>query len=68
MWRDSGRRLGYVPEVAEEGKEKQIGEIASTLPAEAKAFVACTGVDRLAVSIGTVHRLNWGTPKLDFTR
>ena len=60
--------LGYVPGIEGEGAEKHSGEIAYTLPAEAKAFVERTGVDCLAVSIGTVHGLNHGTPKLDFTR
>jgi fructose-bisphosphate aldolase, class II len=35
---------------------------------EAARFVAETGVDALAVSIGTVHGLYRGTPKLDFER
>ncbi len=35
---------------------------------EAERFVAETGVDALAVSIGTVHGLYRGTPKLDFER
>lgn len=60
--------LGYVPGVEGEGAEKHAGEVAYTLPAEAKAFVDRTGVDSLAVSIGTVHGLMRGTPKLDITR
>jgi fructose-bisphosphate aldolase class II len=35
---------------------------------EAERFAAETGVDALAVSIGTVHGLYRGTPKLDFER
>jgi fructose-bisphosphate aldolase, class II len=35
---------------------------------EAKRFVSETGVDALAVSIGTLHGLYRGTPKLDFER
>ncbi|HVN53300.1 MAG TPA: class II fructose-bisphosphate aldolase [Anaerolineaceae bacterium] len=35
---------------------------------EAERFVRETGVDALAVSIGTVHGLYRGTPKLDFER
>ncbi len=35
---------------------------------EAERFIAETGVDALAVSIGTVHGLYRGTPKLDFER
>ncbi len=35
---------------------------------EARRFVAETGVDALAVSIGTVHGLYRGKPKLDFER
>lgn len=60
--------LGYVPWVASDGGEKPAEEIAYTLPAEAKAFVERTGVDCLAVSIGTIHGLLHGTPKLDITR
>ena len=60
--------LGYVPGIEGEGTDKHAGEIAYTLPAEAKAFVERTGVDCLAVSIGTVHGQIRGTPKLDITR
>ncbi len=35
---------------------------------EARRFVAETGVDALAVSIGTLHGLYRGKPKLDFER
>jgi fructose-bisphosphate aldolase class II len=35
---------------------------------EAERFVVETGVDALAVSIGTVHGLYRGTPRLDFER
>ena len=35
---------------------------------EAKRFVNETGVDALAVSIGTLHGLYRGKPKLDFER
>jgi fructose-bisphosphate aldolase class II len=35
---------------------------------EAERFAAETGVDALAVSIGTVHGLYRGTPRLDFER
>lgn len=60
--------LGYVPWAESDGDDKHAGDIAYTLPAEAKAFVERTGVDCLAVSIGTVHGLAHGTPKLDITR
>lgn len=36
-----------------------------TDPQEAREFVAGTGVDALAVSIGTVHGLYKGTPRID---
>ena len=39
-----------------------------TKPEEAKEFVERTGVDALAVSIGTAHGQYKGTPKLDFPR
>ncbi|MFV0413821.1 MAG: class II fructose-bisphosphate aldolase [Oscillospiraceae bacterium] len=40
----------------------------STDPAEAKAFAEQTGVDALAVSVGTVHRLTTQRAKLDLPR
>lgn len=39
-----------------------------TDPAEAERFVQATGVDSLAVAIGTAHGQYKGTPKLDFER
>jgi fructose-bisphosphate aldolase class II len=39
-----------------------------TRPDEARRFVAETGVDALAVSIGTLHGLYRGQPQLDFER
>jgi fructose-bisphosphate aldolase class II len=39
-----------------------------TRPEEAERFVAETGVDALAVSIGTLHGIYRATPKLDFER
>ncbi|WP_227762611.1 class II fructose-1,6-bisphosphate aldolase [Zhaonella formicivorans] len=39
-----------------------------TDPGEAKTFVEATGVDSLAVAIGTAHGQYKGTPKLDFER
>lgn len=39
-----------------------------TNPAEAEKFVRETGIDSLAVAIGTAHGLYKGEPKLDFER
>lgn len=39
-----------------------------TIPSEAKMFVEDTGVDTLAVAIGTAHGLYKGEPKLDYER
>ena len=39
-----------------------------TVPAEALEFVERTGVDSLAVAIGTAHGVYKGTPKLDVNR
>lgn len=39
-----------------------------TDPQEAKRFVERTGVDSLAVAIGTAHGLYTKTPKIDFQR
>ncbi len=60
--------LGYVPGVEGEDAERHPGSIAYTTVAEAKGFVEHTGVDFLAVSIGTVHGRLKGKAKLDFQR
>lgn len=60
--------LGYVPGVEGEDAEKHPGEVAYTTPGEAKGFVERTGVDALAVSIGTVHGRMRSKPELDFRR
>jgi len=60
--------LGYVPGVEGEDAERHPGEIAYTTVAEAKGYVEQTGVDFLAVSIGTVHGRMKGEPKLDYHR
>lgn len=39
-----------------------------TVPSEAAEFVERTGVDSLAVAIGTAHGVYKGTPKLDIDR
>lgn len=57
--------LGYVPGVEGEDAERHPGEIAYTSVAEAQDYVTRTGVDCLAVSIGTVHGRMKGEPKLD---
>lgn len=43
-------------------------EAAFTVPSEAKAFVEATGIDFLAIAIGTAHGVYKGEPKLDFER
>lgn len=43
-------------------------DVAFTDPAEARRFVEATGVDALAVAIGTAHGQYKGEPKLDFPR
>ncbi|MDH5436617.1 MAG: class II fructose-bisphosphate aldolase, partial [Gammaproteobacteria bacterium] len=60
--------LGYVAGEEGEGAEQHPGEFALTVPAEAKAYVERTGVDCLAVSIGTVQGRMKGRAKLDFQR
>jgi fructose-bisphosphate aldolase class II len=60
--------LGYVPGDEDEEGVKTPGGLVYTLASEAKAFVERTGVDFLAVSIGTVHGRMSGTPKLDYAR
>ncbi len=44
---------------------EESGEEIYTNPAQAAEFVARTGIDALAVSIGTVHGMYKGTPKID---
>lgn len=58
--------LGYVPGVEGEDAERHPGEIAYTSVSEAEEYVDQTGVDFLAVSIGTVHGRMQGEPRLDF--
>ncbi|MDH5393490.1 MAG: class II fructose-bisphosphate aldolase [Gammaproteobacteria bacterium] len=60
--------LGYVAGKVGEGAEQHPGEAALTNPSEAKAYVERTGVDFLAVSIGTVQGRMDGRAKLDYTR
>ncbi len=60
--------LGYVPGVEGEDAERHPGEVIYTTPEQATDYVARTGVDCLAVSIGTVHGRMKGAPELDLTR
>lgn len=60
--------LGYVAGVEGEDAEKHPGKLIYTSVDEAKKYVELTGVDFLAVSIGTVHGRMQGEPNLDFDR
>ncbi len=60
--------VGYVAGQEGEGAEQHPGETALTVPSEAKVFVERTGVDFLAVSIGTVQGRARQRARLDFTR
>jgi len=60
--------LGYVAGKEGEGAEQHPGETTFTIPSEAKAYVEKTGVDFLAVSIGTVQGRMNGRAKLDYVR
>lgn len=60
--------LGYVAGVEGENAEHHPGELVFTSVEEARAYVQRTGVDFLAVSIGTVHGRLKGRPRLDFQR
>lgn len=60
--------LGYVAGVEGEDAEKHPGELVYTAPEDARTYVEQTGVDFLAVSIGTVHGRLRGLPQLDFER
>lgn len=61
-------KLGNVPSVKGDEAERHPGVVSYTTPAEAKGFVKRTGVDFLAVSIGTVHSPINGKPKFDWNR
>lgn len=52
----------------EDNLEVKDGEDIYTDPKEAACFVEQTGIDSLAVAIGTAHGFYKGTPKLDFER
>lgn len=60
--------LGYVAGVEGEDAEKHPGKVVYTSVEEAGAYVKQTGVDCLAVSIGTIHGRMRGQPELDFDR
>lgn len=60
--------LGYVGGGEGENAAKYPGEGVYTTAEEAKAYAERTGVDCLAVSIGTVHGRQRGRAKLDFGR
>lgn len=60
--------LGYVPGKEGLSAEHHPGDLAYTSAMEAAGFVERTGVDSLAVSIGTIHGRMKGTPKLDYAR
>ncbi len=67
-------QAGKVPVEAELGKvggkeDELVSQGGSyTEPGEAAEFVARTGVDSLAVAIGTAHGVYKGTPRLDLNR
>ncbi len=60
--------LGYVPGVEGVDAQQHPGEIKYTTVDEAKIYCDKTGIDFLAVSIGTVHGRMQGKPNLDFQR
>lgn len=52
----------------EDGLTVNERETAFTVPEEARDFVAATGIDALAIAIGTAHGVYKGEPELDFER
>jgi fructose-bisphosphate aldolase class II len=60
--------LGYVPGVEGADAVLHPGEMALTAPEEAAHYVDRTGVDFLAVSVGTIHGRLRGEPRLDLDR
>jgi fructose-bisphosphate aldolase, class II len=66
-----GARISIEAELGHVGQGSNYavdGVSALTDPKEAKAFFDATGVDALAVAVGTAHGVYVGTPKLDFVR
>ena len=59
-------KLGHVPGVKSENHDDEHSE--QTSANEAKVFVERSGVDFLAIAIGTVHGSGNGKPRLDYTR
>lgn len=60
--------VGYVAGIEGDGAKQHPGETELTIPTEARVYVERTGVDFLAVSIGTVQGRMKGRAKLDFKR
>lgn len=60
--------LGYVPGVEGADAARHPGAMRLTAPEEAAIYVDASGVDFLAVSIGTVHGRLRGEPRLDLDR
>lgn len=71
--------VGHYAGIAVEGELGRIGgtedeltiderEATFTVPEEAASFVEATGIDMLAIAIGTAHGIYQGEPKLDFER
>lgn len=61
--------LGYVAGHEGDHQNRQMkDETVYTLPSEAEQFAALTGIDCLAVSVGTIHGLLKGEPRIDFDR
>lgn len=60
--------LGYVPGVEGDEAVRHPGEIRYTSAAEAARFVEASGVDFLAVAVGTVHGHLVGEARLDLER
>lgn len=58
--------LGHVAGIKPDNHDED--QSVQTSAHEAKVFVERTGVDFLAISIGTVHGASNGKPRLDFTR
>lgn len=60
--------IGHVAGGEGKFEGSEVDENLYTRPEDAKAFCEATGVDALAVAIGTVHGVYKGVPKLDIPR
>jgi fructose-bisphosphate aldolase class II len=60
--------VGFEAEIGHVGEAEDMSTCVLTEPADAEKFVSATGVDALAVAIGTAHGQYRTAPQIDFDR